>query len=192
MDEQLKQIGERLRGLREVLDIPVSEMAETIGKMAETIGISSEKYEKIESGEMDITISNLMKIAKKYGISTEELIFAESAHMKSYFVVRKGQGMSVERTKAYKYQSLVSGFVDHKADVFIVTVEPKPGARTIYKNTHPGQEFNLILEGSMELYIGGKTIVLEEGDSIYFDSTKPHGMLAIGNKAVKFLAFTVE
>ena len=137
MDEQLKQIGERLRGLREVLDIPVSEMAETIG-------ISSEKYEKIESGEMDITISNLMKIAKKYGISTEELIFAESAHMKSYFVVRKGQGMSVERTKAYKYQSLVSGFVDHKADVFIVTVEPKPGARTIYKNTHPGQEFNLI------------------------------------------------
>jgi quercetin dioxygenase-like cupin family protein len=44
----------------------------------------------------------------------------------------------------------------------------------------------------MELYIGGKTIVLEEGDSIYFDSTKPHGMLAIGNKAVKFLAFTVE
>ena len=31
MDEQLKQIGERLKGLRDVLDIPVSEMAETIG-----------------------------------------------------------------------------------------------------------------------------------------------------------------
>ena len=75
MDEQLKQIGERLRGLRDVLDIPVSEMADTIG-------ISSEKYEKIEAGEMDITISNLMKIAHKYGVSTEELIFAESPHMK--------------------------------------------------------------------------------------------------------------
>ena len=185
MDEQLKQIGERLRGLREVLDIPVSEMAETIS-------VSEEKYARIEAGESDITISNLMKIAHKYGISAEELMFAESAHMKSYFVVRKGQGMSVERTKAYKYQSLVSGFVDHKADVFIVTVEPKPGVHTIYKNTHGGQEFNLVLEGSMELYIGGKTIVLEEGDSIYFDSTKPHGMLAVGNKAVKFLAFTVE
>lgn len=185
MDEQLKQIGERLRGLREVLDIPVSEMAETIG-------VSEEKYAKIEAGKSDITISNLMKIAHKYGISAEELMFAESAHMKSYFVVRKGQGKSVERTKAYKYQSLVSGFVDHKADVFIVTVEPSPNARTIYKNTHVGQEFNLVLEGSMELYIGGKTIVLEEGDSIYFDSTKPHGMLAIGDKAVKLLAFTVE
>ena len=179
MDEQLKQIGERLRGLRDVLDIPVSEMAETIG-------ISTEKYEKIEQGELDITISNLMKIAKKYGVSTEELIFAEAPHMKSYYVTRKGQGMSIERTKAYKYQSLVGGFVNHKADVFIVTV------RTIYKNTHPGQEFNMVLEGSMELYIGGKTIILEEGDSIYFDSTKPHGMLAVGDKAVKFLAFTVE
>ena len=172
VDEQLKQIGERLRGLRDVLDIPVSEMAETIG-------INAEKYEKIEAGELDITISNLMKIAHKYGVSTEELIFAESPHMKSYYVTRKGQGMSIERTKAYKYQSLVGGFVGHKADVFIVTVEPK-------------QEFNMVLEGKMELYIGGKTIVLDEGDSIYFDSTKPHGMLAVGNQPVKFLAFTVE
>ena len=185
MDDQLKQIGERLRGLRDVLDIPLSEMAETIG-------VSEEKYDKIERGEADITISNLMKIAHKYGVSAEELMFAESAHMKSYFVVRRGQGKSVERTKAYKYQSLVSGFVGHKADVFIVTVEPKPNAHTIYKNTHPGQEFNLVLEGTMELYIAGKTIVLAEGDSIYFDSTKPHGMLAVGDKPVKFLAFTVE
>jgi len=185
MDDQLKQIGERLRGLRDVLDLTAEEVAAVIG-------VSVEKYLKIEEGEMDITISNLMKIAHKYGVSPEELMFAEAAHMKSYFVVRKGQGMSVERTKAYKYQSLVSGFVDHKADVFIVTVEPKPGARTIYKNTHEGQEFNLVLEGAMELYIGGKTIVLEEGDSIYFDSSRPHGMLAIGQKAVRFLAFTVE
>ena len=185
MDSKVTDTAQRLKGLRDVLDIPVSEMAETSG-------IDSEKYEKIEAGEMDITISNLMKIARKYGVSTEELIFAESPHMKSYYVTRKGQGLSIERTKAYKYQSLVGGFVNHKADVFIVTVEPKPGVSTIYKNTHPGQEFNLVLEGSMELYIGGKTIVLEEGDSIYFDSTKPHGMLAIGNKAVKFLAFTVE
>lgn len=185
MDEQLQQIGERLRGLRDVLDL-------TSQEVADTVGIALDKYEKIENGEMDITISNLMKIAHKYGVSAEELMFAETPHMKSYFVVRKGQGMSVERTKAYKYQSLVSGFVNHKADVFIVTVEPKPGARTIYKNTHPGQEFNLVLEGAMELYIAGKTMTLETGDSIYFDATKPHGMLALGDKAVKFLAFTVE
>ena len=185
MDEQLKQIGERLKGLRDVLDLTAEEVAESIG-----IGV--EKYLKIEEGESDITISKLMAIAHRYGVSAEELMFAETPHMKGYFVVRKGQGMSVERTKAYKYKSLVSGFVDHKADVFIVTVEPKPNAHTVYKNTHPGQEFNLVLEGAMDLFINGKTITLEEGDSIYFDSSKPHGMLAKGDRPVKFLAFTVE
>ncbi|HBN46179.1 MAG TPA: transcriptional regulator [Prevotella sp.] len=185
MDEQLKQIGERLKGLRDALDLSTQEVADTCG-------IDVEKYEKIERGESDITISKLMKIAHQYGVSAEELMFAESPHMRSYFVVRKGQGMSVERTKAYKYQSLVSGFVNHRADVFIVTVEPKPEAHTIYKNTHAGQEFNLVLEGSMDLYLEDKTIRLNEGDSIYFDSGKPHGMMAVGEKAVKFLAAVVE
>ena len=185
MDEQLKQIGERLRGLRDVLDLSAEEVAETCG-------ISKERYELIERGEVDITISNLMKIAKKYGVSTDALMFAEEPHMRSYFVVRKGQGKSVERTKAYKYQSLVSGFVNRKADVFLVTVEPRPDAHIVYKNTHKGQEFNLVLEGAMEIFIGGKTIELQEGDSIYFDSTQPHGMLAIGDKAVRLLAVIME
>lgn len=185
MDEQLKQIGERLKGLRDALDLSAQEVADSCG-------IDVEKYEKIEQGEGDITISKLMKIAHKYGVSAEELMFAESPHMKSYFVVRKGKGMSVERSKAYKYQSLVSGFVNHHADVFIVTVEPKPNAHTIYKNTHEGQEFNLVLEGAMDIYLEGKTIRLNEGDCIYFDSSKPHGMLAVGEKAVKFLAAVVE
>ena len=185
IEEQLKQIGERLRGLRDALDIPAEEVAALCG-------ITVDRYEKIERGEVDITISNLMKIARKYGVSADALMFAEEPHMSSYAVVRKGQGLSVERTKAYKYQSLASGFADRKAEVFIVTVEPKPNAHSIYKNRHPGQEFNMVLKGAMELYIGGKTIVLEEGDSIYFDSTKPHGMRAIGDKAVKFFAFTVE
>ena len=185
MDEQLKQIGERLKGLRDALDLTAQEVADACG-------LNVEKYEKVEQGEEDITISKLMTIANHYGISTEALIFDEDPHMHGYLVVRKGQGMSIERTKAYKYQSLTGGFAGNKAEVFIVTVEPKPDAHTIYKNTHPGQEFNMVLEGQMELYIGGKTIMLEEGDSIYFDSTKPHGMLAVGDKPVKFLAFTVE
>ena len=184
MDEPLNQIRERLTGLLDELDLRAQEVADACG-------LNVEKYEKVEQGEEDITISKLMKIAHKYGVSAEELMFAEAHRIKSNFVVRKGQGMSVERTKAYKYQSLVSGYVNHKADVFIVTVEPKPEAHTVYKNNHAGQEFNLVLEGAMDIYLDGKTIRLNEGDSIYFDSSKPHGMLAVGDKAVRFLAAAI-
>ena len=181
MDEQLKQIGERLKGLRDALDLTAQEVADACG-------LNVEKYEKVEQGEEDITISKLMKIAHKYGVSAEELMFAEAPRMKSYFVVRKGQGMSVERTKAYKYQSLASGFRGRSADPFLVTVEPSAADAPIHLNSHQGQEFNYVTSGSLLLTIGKKTLTLNEGDSIYFDATQPHGMKAIGDKAVQFLA----
>lgn len=95
----------------------------------------------------------------------------------------------MERSKAYKYQSLAAGFMNRQADPFIVTVEPNDNP--IHLNSHAGQEFNLILEGRMLLNINGKELVLEEGDSIYFDSASLHGMKALDNKTVKFLAVII-
>ena len=78
--------------------------------------------------------------------------------------------MSVERQKAYKYQSLAGGFRGRKADPFIVIVEPKPADAPLETNTHMGQEFDMVWEGRLELTIGGKKLILEPGDSIYFDA----------------------
>jgi transcriptional regulator with XRE-family HTH domain len=181
MDEQLKQIGERLRGLREVLDIPVEDVAALCG-------ITVNHYEKMESGESELSVANLQKIAKKYGVSLDVLMFGEEPKMNAYFLTRKGQGKSVERRKAYQYESLASGFRGRKADPFIVTVEPKPANTPKEMNSHPGQEFNMVLEGTMELTIGSKSLVLNEGDSIYFDATHPHGMRTLNEKPVRFLA----
>ncbi|MBQ5981547.1 MAG: helix-turn-helix transcriptional regulator [Prevotella sp.] len=181
MDEQLKQIGERLRGLREVLDIPVEDVAALCG-------ITVNHYEKMESGESELSVANLQKIAKKYGVSLDVLMFGEEPKMNAYFLTRKGQGKSVERRKAYQYESLASGFRGRKADPFIVTVEPKPANTPKEMNSHPGQEFNMVLEGTMELTIGSKSLILNEGDSIYFDATHPHGMRTLNEKPVRFLA----
>ena len=181
MDEQLKQIGERLRGLRDVLDISTEEVAELCG-------ISVEHYEQMESGESELSVANLQKIAKKYGVSLDVLMFGEEPKMSSYFLTRKGQGMNVERRSAYKYESLASGFRGRKADPFIVTVEPKPAHTPKEMNSHSGQEFNMVLEGTMELTIGPKALILNEGDSVYFDATQPHGMRALDNHPVRFLA----
>lgn len=119
-------------------------------------------------------------------------MFGEEPKMKSYFLTRRGTGVSVERTKAYKYQSLASGFKGRKADPFIVTVGPKPENTPVYFNTHEGQEFNLVIEGRMLLNINGKELILNPGDSLYFDSSKPHGMLALDGKTVKFLAVVMQ
>ena len=181
MDEQLKQIGERLRGLREVLDIPVEDVAALCG-------ITVNHYEKMESGESELSVANLQKIAKKYGVSLDVLMFGEEPKMSTYFLTRKGQGKSVERRNAYQYESLASGFRGRKADPFIVTVEPKPADTPREMNSHSGQEFNMVLEGTMELTIGSKSLILNEGDSIYFDATQPHGMRALNEKHVSFLA----
>lgn len=181
MNEQIKQIAERLRGLRDVLDLNPEDMAEACG-------MSVEKYLDMESGDKDISVSALQQIARKYEVSLDVLMFGEEPKMSSYFLTRKGSGVSVERSKAYKYEALASGFRRRKADPFIVTVEPKPEGTPMHLNSHQGQEFNMVMEGRLLLNVDGKDIILNEGDSLYFDSTKPHGMMALDGQTVKFLA----
>lgn len=181
MDDKIKQIAERLRGLRDVLDLT----AEDIARDCE---ISAEEYRLAETGEYDISIGMLQKIARKYGISLDALMFGEEPKMSSYFLTRAGKGTSIERTKAYKYQSLAAGFINRTADPFIVTVEPNPDNEPIHYNSHTGQEFQLVLEGRMLVNIDGKELILNEGDSLYFNSKLPHGMKALDGKTVRFLA----
>ena len=163
MNEQIKQIAERLRGLRDVLEL-------TAEDIARDSDISAEEYRLAETGDYDISVSMLQKIARTYNVALDALMFGEEPKMSSYFVTRAGKGISIERTKAYKYQSLASGFMNRTADPFIVTVEPKAIDEPIHYNKHNGQEFNLVIEGRMLINIEGKEIILNQGDSIYFNS----------------------
>ncbi|MDH6304267.1 transcriptional regulator with XRE-family HTH domain [Parabacteroides sp. PF5-5] len=181
MNEQIKQIAERLAGLRDALDISPEEMAKACS-------LTAEEYLKLESGTVDISVSVLHQISQAYSIELTTLMFGDEPKMSSYFVTRKGKGIAVERTKAYRYQSLAAGFTQRKADPFLVTVHPKPEEESIYLNAHSGQEFNLVLSGRMLFHINGKDLILETGDSVYFNSELPHGMKALDNEKVRFLA----
>ena len=70
MDEAIKQIGERLKGLREVLNIPAEEIAELCE-------ISLDHYLKIESGEADPSVYRLSKISKRYGIDLDVHLYRD-------------------------------------------------------------------------------------------------------------------
>lgn len=184
MNEHIKQIGERLKGLREVLDIPA-------GEVAELCNITLDHYLKMEAGEADPSVYRLSKIAKRYGIALDVLLFGEEPRMSKYFLTRRGQGLAVERNSSYSYQSLGSGFRGRKVDPFLVTVEPLPEGAKRSKNSHEGQEFDMVLEGELEITIDNKVMVLGQGDSLYFDASQQHCMRALGGKAVKFLCVVI-
>ena len=181
METDLKQIGERIKGLRDALGF-------SPGEMAHKLEVDEDVYLQYEAGEKDISISFLQRIEREFNVDLATLMFGTEPKMNSYFITRKDKGVSVERVSVYKYQSLTSGFTNNVAEVFVVTVEPKPMETDFYRNIHAGQEFNMVLEGSMMLNINGKNLILNEGDSIYFDSSLPHGMKALNEKPVKFLA----
>ncbi|HOO94291.1 MAG TPA: XRE family transcriptional regulator [Proteiniphilum sp.] len=181
MTTDLTQIGERIKGLRDALDLTPEEMARKL----ET---ETDEYLKYETGESDFSLSFLQRVEREFNVDLATLMFGTEPKMNSYFITRKDKGVSAERVSAYKYQSLTAGFTNNVAEVFVVTVEPKPIESDFYKSIHAGQEFNMILEGSMGMTINDKELVLNEGDSIYFDSSLPHGMKALNDKPVKFLA----
>ena len=175
----MKEIAERLRGLRDSMDLSTAEMAVQTG-------VEEGIYETYETGNVDIPMSYICQVAKTFNVDTSIILSGTETHAESYFVTRKGLGISVERSKAYKYRDLAGGFKNAKATPFLVTVEPNN--EPIHLNSHPGQEFNLIEKGTLLLQVDGKDIILEEGDSIYFDATKPHGMKALNNEKARFLA----
>lgn len=179
MNEQIRDIAKRLAGLRDLLGIDANEIAAVCN-------VSVEEYQGYESGENDIPVSVLQNISKNYKVELTALLFGDEPNMKTFYLTRAGQGTAMERTHVYRYQALASGFAGRKADPFIVTVEPS--VETMHLNSHNGQEFNFVIEGSLLLRVGGHELNLNVGDSLYFDATQPHGMKALNGQPVKFLA----
>lgn len=182
INEQIKQIAERLKGLREVLDLTQEDVAKKTGFAADKVAV-------FESGEVDIPMSFICDVAQAYNIEPSVLISGYEPKMNSYFLTRAGQGVSMERTKAYKYLALAAGFKNANIEPFEVSIEP---FEKLTLNTHAGQEFDYVIEGRVKIQIGQKEMILEKGDSLYFDSSIPHGMLALDNQKAKFLAIITK
>lgn len=186
MEEKIIEIAQRLKGMRDVLDIGQEEMAKETG-------VTLDEYLAYESGGRDFTFTFLYRAAKRFGIDMTDLITGESPHLSGFSIVRKGEGLPIERRKGFKYQNLAYMFKDKICEPFIVVAkyDPKLFEYEIPMGTHTGQEFDYILEGSLKIRIGDKETVLNEGDTIYYDSSIKHGMLAL-NGDCKFMAVVMN
>lgn len=184
MSEQIRMIAARIRELREISGLSIEELAKKLN-------ISKEQYEKYESGEFDLPMSFLYNVASYFNIELTVILTGENPRLHTWCLVRNGKGVSVERQKQYKYQNLAFNFAHKKAEPFLVTVEPEPEEAPVHYNSHPGQEFNYVLEGKLKIFINNQELVLNEGDSLYFDSNAKHGMKAMDGKVAKFLAIII-
>ena len=182
--DKLKEVAKRIREMREICDITETDMA----KKTE---VSLEDYRAYENGELDFPFTFIHKCSLAFGIGITDLLEGQSAHLSSYTVTRKGQGPEIDRNNQYKYQSLAVGFKDRKVNPFMVQVDPLPGDKKPNKNGHDGQEYDYVIEGQLEVTIEEKVMVLNPGDSIYFDSRKSHCFRSLNNEPAKFLCIII-
>ena len=187
LTEEVKLIAERIREMREIIGFSVNEMAEKTNLTAET-------YSLYESGKIDLPFTFIHKCAQAFGIGITDILEGHSAHLSSYTVTRKGQGTRTAKEDGIEISNLAPLFRNKLAEPYWVKYEYSEELQNkeIHTTTHGGQEFDLVLSGTLKVRVGDHTEVLEEGDSIYYKSSTPHGMIAMNGKDCLFLAVVIS
>ena len=179
----INEVGARLRELREVSDY-------TIEELAGELGIDPKVYASYEENGKDIPISVIYEIANKFKVDFTELVTGQPGRLNTYHIIRRGKGKVVNRNPEYHFEDLAYRYADKIMQPLLVTLEPDE--KTAALITHPGQEFNLVLEGTVVVTLGDKEFVLTEGDSIYFNPNIPHGQHCGGTTKARFLTVIAE
>lgn len=178
------EIGKRIREMRELSDYSVSNLA---GKL----GISEVLFEKYESGEEAVPLTTIMAICEELQVSFAEILTGIQPHLHRYSIVRKDKGVAIERFSEYEYQDLAYLFANKKVAPLMVTIEPTQDNGDPHMNCHIGQEFHYCVEGSYIFVTDRNETVINEGDSVYFDSSMPHGMRVTSDKPAKILVIVI-
>ncbi|MBQ8577153.1 MAG: AMP-binding protein [Clostridia bacterium] len=180
---QLSEIASRIKELREIMGWSEAETAEKTE-------VTEESYRAYESGAADIPFTFIHKCSLAFGVEMTELLEGRSANLSSYTVTRRGKGQETAKEDGIDIKHLAPKFRDAIAQPYHVRYEYSASQQNkpIHLTTHSGQEFDLILEGKLKVQVGEHTEILEEGDSIYYDSSTPHGMIAVDGRDCVFLA----
>ncbi len=169
--------------MREICDITETDMA----KKTE---VSLEDYRAYENGELDFPFTFIHKCSLAFGIGITDLLEGQSAHLSSYTVTRKGQGQETAKEDGIEIQNLAPLFRKKIAEPYWVRYEYSEELQNkpIHLTKHSGQEFDFVMSGRLKVQIGENVEYLSEGDSIYYNSSTPHGMIAVDGRDCLFVA----
>ena len=184
---KIKEMSERIRTLREIEGLTVMELAKKTG-------VSVDEYIACESGEKDLNFAFLYSCASALNVDVSDIVGGSSPTLAGYTVTRRGQGQEIQKAHGMTYYNLASAFKKRIAEPLYVVADYSEGNenKTIELTTHEGQECDLVIKGSLKVQVGDHIETLGEGDSIYYDSSKPHGMIAVGGQDCIFYAIVLN
>ncbi len=184
MEHKIKEIADRIRELRIITGLSVEDMASRTG-------MSVEEYEQCEAGNRNLSIAFLYHCTLSFGVDMGDILEGKSPKLRSYALTRKGEGQRIEEAHNMIGYNLASGFRNRIALPLYMKMNYRPDAE-IELVTHEGQECDIVIKGQMKIQIGEHTEILNPGDTIYYDSGTPHGMMAVGGEDCSFYAIVLR
>ena len=186
LEFKITEITARIRELRSIEGF-------TEAEMAAKLGMDEEDYISYESGEQELNFAFLYTCAQILDVDVTELIEGVSPRLSNYIMTRSGEGRRVEQAHGMTYYNLAYKFKNRIAEplfvhsVFNVDAQLKP----IEVTTHEGQEFDIVIKGYLKVQLGSHTEILGPGDTIYYNSSTPHGMIATNGSDCDFYAIVL-
>ena len=187
MDFKIREVASRVRELREISGFTVEEMAKRTD-------LSVEEYIQCEAGNRNLSIAFLYRCTLSFGVDMSDLLEGRSAKLRSYDLTRRGEGQRIEEAHHMVGWNLAADFRNRIALPLYMEMKYRPGAEyeDIDLVTHEGQECDIVIRGHMKIQIGSHTEILHAGDTIYYDSSTPHGMIAVEGEDCAFYAIVLS
>ncbi|NLL63223.1 MAG: AMP-binding protein [Ruminococcaceae bacterium] len=187
LDFKIKEIAGRIRELREIENF-------TTAYMAEQTGVLENEYIACENGERDLNFAFLYRCAQAFSVDVTDIIEGQSPTLAKLVLTRKGEGQKIQQAHGMTYYSLAATFKNRISDPLYVEAEYSEKAQhsDIELTTHKGQELDIVIEGALKVQVGDHIEILHAGDTIYYDSSTPHGMIATEGKNCLFYAIVLN
>ncbi len=187
VSDKLLVIARRIQEMREISGY-------SIAKMAKLTDVTEAEYARYEAGGADFPFTFIHKCALAFGLEITDILEGQSAHLSSYTVTRRGQGQETAREDGIEIRNLAPLFRRKLAEPYWVRYEysEEQQNRPIHLTTHSGQEFDIVMQGQLKIQVGDHVEILNEGDSIYYNSAAPHGMIAVGGTDCLFCAVVLN
>ena len=183
VENDLMEVAMRIHELREISGFTPQEMAEK----TET---SAEQYMAYESGKQDLPFSFIHKCSIVFNVGMSDLLEGRSANLSSYTITRKGHGQNAVKEDGISIQNMAPMFRNKLGEPYYVRYEyiEEQQNQPIELARHSGQEFDYIVSGRLKVQVGENVEYLSEGDSIFYNSSTPHGMIAVDGRECVFIA----